>query len=124
MSGAANVVVGKDGTVQFLHDDVAASLLQGLGPVSTKRASHVEPYSELSPAAQYIVRCRAHPCPDNWEEHFAGRWFADLGPSNGPVAGPFDTRTGALAFEKQWIEEHVLGVTSEPGSGDRPATGL
>jgi hypothetical protein len=42
------------------------------------RASHVEPDSD-------------------------GKWCADMGPSVGPVLGPFVTRREALAAEREWL---------------------
>jgi hypothetical protein len=33
----------------------------------------------------------------------AGRWFADLSPVAGPVLGPFDRRSEALAAEHEWL---------------------
>lgn len=63
-----------------------------LGTLSIRRGSHVEP------------------TPD-------GGWSADLAPVNGPVLGPFATRSVALAAEQEWLNRHWLG--SGPAS---PAT--
>src|SRR5262245_45814572 len=57
--------------------------LSALGPLSVKRASHVEPDA-------------------------AGQWRADLAPLNGPNLGPFGRRSEALAAEVQWLEDHWL----------------
>ena len=38
----------------------------------------------------------------------AGRWTADLSPVDGPVLGPFDCRSQALAAEVRWLKEHWL----------------
>jgi hypothetical protein len=56
----------------------------GLQIESIKRASHVEPDDK-------------------------GNWIADMGPSNGPILGPFPTREQALAEEVKWLEKNVLG---------------
>jgi hypothetical protein len=37
-----------------------------------------------------------------------GRWHADLRMILGPVLGPFEKRSGALAAEVAWLEEHWL----------------
>ena len=57
--------------------------LQELGRLSIQRGSHVEPTSE-------------------------GQWTADLSPVNGPVLGPFTTRTAALSAEEAWLLENWL----------------
>jgi hypothetical protein len=57
--------------------------LFGLGELSIRRASHVEPDER-------------------------GKWWADLWPVNGPVLGPFDGRRAALVEEQQWLESNWL----------------
>ncbi len=57
--------------------------LMQLGQLSVQRASHVEPDT-------------------------TGRWFADLSLVAGPVLGPFDRRSDALAAEHAWLEVHRL----------------
>ena len=49
-----------------------------------------------------IVRA-SHVEPDE-----AGRWIADLTPVNGPILGPFDRRSDALAAEQSWLESNWL----------------
>jgi hypothetical protein len=75
------MVVGTDGTVCFVYDERLD--LACLGPLQIRRASHVEPDEE-------------------------GRWWADLSPAKGPVLGPFDRRSVALAAEAAWLERHVI----------------
>jgi hypothetical protein len=53
--------------------------LTTLGSPTIARASHVEP-----------------------DQH--GRWLADLSPVGGPLLGPFDLRSAALASEQAWLE--------------------
>jgi hypothetical protein len=60
--------------------------LHQLGPPRIQRASHVEPSLD-------------------------GRWLADLSPVKGPILGPFDFRTQALAAERQWLDAHWLNQT-------------
>ena len=54
-----------------------------LGRLSIRRGSHDEP------------------TPD-------GQWTADLAPVQGPLLGPFPTRTAALNAEVSWLQEHWL----------------
>ena len=75
------MVVGIDGTVCFVYDERLD--LACLCRVEIRRASHVEPDEE-------------------------GRWWADLSPVTGPVLGPFDRRSEALAAEATWLERHVI----------------
>jgi hypothetical protein len=39
-----------------------------------------------------------------------GHWITDLSPINGPILGPFMSRSIALAVERSWIEEDILAV--------------
>ena len=57
--------------------------LHQLGRISIARGSHVEPTAN-------------------------GRWTADLSPVNGPLLGPFDNRSAALAAELDWLLRHWL----------------
>lgn len=73
--------ISSDGRVSFLWDDQLAGLAaEGVARIT--RASHVEP-------------------------HGAGGWTADLGPSGGPVLGPFPLRADALAAERRWLEARL-----------------
>jgi hypothetical protein len=58
--------------------------LTTLGRLKIMRASYVEPRGD-------------------------GRWTADMRPLIGPVLGPFDHRSEALAAERAWLEAHWLG---------------
>jgi len=71
------VWIPPDGAVGFVYEDALRGLL-ALGRVAIRRASHVEP------------------TPD-------GQWTADLGPMEGPVLGPFETRAAALDAERAWL---------------------
>ncbi len=75
------LLVKPDGTVRALYDELID--LAVLGQPTITRASHVEPDQE-------------------------GRWHADLTPVDGPVLGPFDHRSEALAAERDWLERHWL----------------
>jgi hypothetical protein len=70
------LVVGVDGGVKCVYDE--AMELRALGKLQITRASHVEPDRE-------------------------GFWWADMGPSGGPVLGPYVSRSEALAAERGWL---------------------
>ena len=75
------LLVQPDGTVRAIYQE--AIDLGVLGRPTIARSSHVEPDGE-------------------------GRWLADLKPVGGPVLGPFDRRSEALAAEHDWLERHWL----------------
>ncbi len=75
------VVVTPEGMIRYVYDETVC--LNDLGAVTIRRASHVE--------------------PDD-----AGRWRADLRPVGGPILGPFEWRSAALAAEVAWLAEHWL----------------
>jgi hypothetical protein len=76
------VWIRPDGAVRFVYDDALRGLL-ALGQATIRRASRVEP------------------TPD-------GQWTADLGPMDGPVLGPFETRAVALDTERAWLRPPAL----------------
>jgi hypothetical protein len=76
-----NLVVEPDGQVRAIYSEEIP--LETLGRPRIFRASVVEPDGD-------------------------GRWLADLRLLLGPVLGPFSCRSGALAAEVAWLEEHWL----------------
>ena len=70
------LVVAVDGGVRCIYDE--ALDLRALGKLQITRASHVEPDSD-------------------------GNWWADMGPSGGPVLGPFGSRSAGLGAERGWL---------------------
>jgi hypothetical protein len=75
------LVVARGGEVRCVYDE--AIPLHSLGRIDIRRGSHVEPDE-------------------------TGRWSADLAPIGGPVLGPFDERSAALAAETAWLRAHWL----------------
>ncbi len=75
------LVIRPTGQAEAIYDE--AIDLAVLGTVSIRRASHVEPDA-------------------------SGQWLADLSPVQGPVLGPFLTRSAALAAEHDWLSRHWL----------------
>lgn len=73
------------GTVRAIYSD--ALPLSLIGEIEIRRGSHVEPTGD-------------------------GHWTADLSPVQGPVLGPFDLRSEALAAEVEWLEAHWLPAAS------------
>ena len=80
------IVVDPYGVVRSIYTETVD--LRSLGPLSIRRASHVEPDQE-------------------------GKWWVDLAPVGGPKLGPFDYRTEALAAEQHWLEANWL-TSSKP----------
>jgi len=76
MTSEMELVVGVDGVARCIYDE--ALDLREIGKLQITRASHVEPDRD-------------------------GFWWADMGPSGGPVLGPFRSRTEALAAERGWL---------------------
>ena len=79
-----NLIVEPNGMVRGIYGEEIG--LDALGPPRISRASHVEP-----------------------DEN--GHWLADLSPVGGPVLGPFERRSEALAVEVAWLEANWLTVT-------------
>ena len=75
------LIVSGTGVVRCIYSE--AFPLSQLGNLSITRASHVEPNS-------------------------VGQWMADLSPVGGPVLGPFEFRTDAIAAEVDWLRKHWL----------------
>src|SRR5204862_146914 len=75
------LLIDPKGEVRCLYGE--AIDLAALGPLTIRRASHVEPDVQ-------------------------GRWWADLAPDGGPKLGPFDRRTQALDAERVWLEAQWL----------------
>ncbi len=76
-----DLLIESTGTVRCVFGEEID--LGQLGQLSIRRGSHVEP------------------TPD-------GQWTADLAPVQGPLLGPFPTRTAALNAEVRWLQENWL----------------
>ncbi len=75
------LVIAPSGDITCLYSETIE--LMCLGRLSIQRASHVEPDAD-------------------------GRWLADLSPLHGPLLGPFESRSQALAAEQTWLLVHWL----------------
>ncbi len=76
-----DIIITPSGNARCVYDE--AIELRQLGSIHVQRGSHVEPNEE-------------------------GQWTADLSPVDGPVLGPFETRSEALQAEVAWLHEHWL----------------
>jgi hypothetical protein len=70
------LVVDAGGNVRCIYDEELD--LRKLGKLQITRASHVEPDAD-------------------------GYWWADMGPVDGPVLGPYGSRSAALEAERRWL---------------------
>jgi hypothetical protein len=70
------LVVDTGGDIRCIYDEGID--LREIGTLKITRASHVEPDA-------------------------AGYWWADMGPVDGPVLGPFRSRSEALGAERGWL---------------------
>jgi hypothetical protein len=68
--------VAVNGVTRCIADE--ALNLRKLGKLQITRASHVEPDRD-------------------------GYWWADMGPSGGPMLGPYVSRSEALGAEREWL---------------------
>jgi len=92
MTAEMELLVGTDGVARCIYDE--ALDLRELGKLQITRASHVEPDAE-------------------------GYWWADMGPSGGPVLGPFMSRTEALGAERGWLLGSISGTVAISVTGRR-----
>jgi hypothetical protein len=76
MSDEMELVVDTGGDIRCIYDEGID--LREIGTLKITRASHVEPDA-------------------------AGYWWADMGPVDGPVLGPFRSRSEALEAERGWL---------------------
>ena len=80
MTTEMELVVGVDGVARCIYAE--ALDLREIGTLKITRASHVEPDRD-------------------------GFWWANMGPVDGPVLGPYASRTEALAGERGWLVERM-----------------
>lgn len=75
------LVIDPRGNAHCVYDETIP--LHDLGRIRIRRGSHVEPVA-------------------------GGQWIADMKPVDGPLLGPFNMRSQALAAERRWLEKHWL----------------
>ena len=95
MTSEMELVVGVDGMARCIYDE--ALDLREIGKLQIKRASHVEPDRD-------------------------GFWWADMGPVDGPVLGPYGSRTEALRAERGWLAARYVLHARPAANGNTAAT--
>jgi len=83
MTSEMDLVISVDGVTRCIYDE--ALDLRELGKLQITRASRVEPDRD-------------------------GFWWADMGPSGGPVLGPYRSRSEALGAERGWLVRRSGGT--------------
>lgn len=109
------LVISGGGTVRAIHSDSMQPIIEKVcGPVTIRRASHVDVTADLRPEPidELCTFCEAPRLTvAEFNEKYRNKFWADLGPVDGPILGPFETRGEALAAEAVWIEANALGAT-------------
>ena len=97
MTCEMELIVDAGGDVRCIYGEELD--LREIGRLQITRASHVEPDAE-------------------------GYWFADMGPSGGPVLGPYGSKSDALEAEREWlISERQVQLLCPESTGRRSARG-
>ena len=97
MTTDMELIVDAGGDVRCIYGEELD--LREIGRLQITRASHVEPDAE-------------------------GYWFADMGPSGGPVLGPYGSKSDALEAEREWlISERQVQLLCPESTGRRSARG-
>jgi hypothetical protein len=110
------------GGPRAIHSPEAAAVLKQLGATETRRASHVEPTSEISLEAINWMIANGHESAFLMTEVSrdqlpADKWWADMLPVRGPVLGPFDTREEALREEVVWLNANGIPTATDQQPG-------
>jgi hypothetical protein len=92
MTEQLRLVINDSGSIQAIAPD-NLSFLNSLGKCDVRRASHVEPVTENGQTL----------------------WTADLSPVNGPVLGPFNSRSEALQQELAWLHGQLGHLSLDQG---------
>lgn len=107
------IIISPTGDARHVYSEKLAEITAPLGTTTLRRASHVEPTSELSTAAMHYLTAL-----QGWKALVVAAWWADMIPSCPPgspeVLGPFATRQEALDAEAVWLREHNIPVLCEP----------
>ncbi len=80
MTTEMELVVDAGGDVRCVYGEELD--LREFGKLQITRASHVEPDRD-------------------------GNWWADMGPVEGPVLGPYGNRSEALGAEREWLLQRL-----------------
>jgi len=91
MTSEMELVVDAGGSVRCIYDEEID--LREIGTLKITRASHVEPDRD-------------------------GFWWADMGPVDGPVLGPYGSRSEALEAEREWLLRVSVSLSIEARRSD------
>lgn len=83
-------------------------------PLGVTRCIYTEAI-ELDRLGQTQIRRASHVEPDG-----QGQWWANLAPVHGPMLGPFDRRSAALAAEREWLEINLHRAVFADSRGETP----
>ena len=109
MAKREEIIVSTKGVARGIVSPLVERVAAKLGTPEIERASHVEPWNELSAKAQSEVF--KHDTMPAILAAVQGKWFADLlKQEGGSVLGPFDTRQEALAAEETWLRERNIPI--------------
>lgn len=119
-----NGITAGEQQVRAIYSPLVAEVLKPLGESELRRASHVEPGSELKQTALDWLWVSKDPqiadtvisinLTATLRPEYLTKWWADLLPVGGPVLGPFDTNTEALQAEVDWLKLHRIPVSNKP----------
>ena len=106
------ISVNAVGVATFVRDETFAGLAARGESVIT-RASHVEP---VNPFERILFRILRNVLGETgkvaeWTRKWRGQWLADMGPSGGPVLGPFPRRATAIEHEMEWLNQNPFKVS-------------
>lgn len=105
--------------VRAIYSPLVAGMLEQLGESELRRASHVEPGSEIKePALHWLFsNCNGafttdpfYPDGIQMLPQYKTKWWADLLPVGGPVLGPYNTNTEALQAEVDWLKLNNIPI--------------
>lgn len=110
MAKKTTIRVAADGSWRAVVDDVIESILPAeTAPYVVRRASHVDVSDDLCEEVKLAYLNRLGRPPEDMRCVFQpNAWWADLSPVNGPLLGPFLSRSSALEAEVEWL--HAAGI--------------
>ena len=113
MKKRVQLVVDLNGRIRHLLEDDCA-VVRNISEVERiTRNSYVETWDSLGEGARRKLRLQHVVADGKIVGHdlpLAEAWWADMGPVDGPVLGPFSSRDQALAAELEWLRQKGLPV--------------
>lgn len=103
---SVRVTVQPDGSIEYLQHECTEQLVPGRA--TRRRASHIVPRRALQRVAFWACRLGGDASRlAAWTRAWRCDWLVDLGPSGGPVLGPFEDREQAIEAEELWLWENA-----------------